>query len=142
MAGPHRGDAAAARALRRRGAGDEPRGAGRAAPARERRFDSRALLTVVLSGDRRLLQRFETDDAFVPLASRIRARLPLEPLPPETLAEHAAGNLRLLHGYAAELLAVAAQRELRQLDEKLYLEVVAAPAANRARPAARAGRTR
>jgi type II secretory pathway predicted ATPase ExeA len=131
------------------------------------RFDSRALLTVVLSGDRRLLNRFETDDAFVPLASRIRARLPLEALPPEalaevlrhaltqagnaklltpelitTLAEHAAGNLRLVHSLAAELLAVAAQRELRQLDEKLYLEVFAAPTTGRARPAARNGRTR
>ena len=131
------------------------------------RFDSRALLTVVLSGDRRLLNRFETDDAFVPLASRIRARLPLEALPPETLAEvlrhaitqagnaklltpelittlaeHAAGNLRFVHSLAAELLAVAAQRELRQLDEKLYLEVFAAPTTGRARPAARNGRSR
>jgi general secretion pathway protein A len=133
------------------------------------RFDSHALLTVLLSGDRRLLVRFESDDAFVPLATRIRARLPLDALPPETLAEilrhaitqagnprlltpelittlaeHAAGNLRLLHGMAADLLAAAAQREVRQLDEKLYLEVFAAPTegARPARPAARAGRSR
>jgi type II secretory pathway predicted ATPase ExeA len=132
-------------------------------------FDSRALLTVVLCGDRRLLQRFESDDAFVPLASRIRARLLLEALPPDTLAEilrhsiaqagnarllspelvttlaeHAAGNLRVLHGLAADLLAAAAQRELRQLDEKLYLELFAPPTegARPARTAARAGRTR
>ena len=40
-----------------------------------------------------------------------------------TLAEHAMGNYRALINMAAALLAVAAQRELSQLDEKLYLEV-------------------
>ena len=44
-----------------------------------------------------------------------------------TLAEHAAGNLRILHGLAADLLAAGAQREVKQLDEKLYLEVFAPP---------------
>jgi type II secretory pathway predicted ATPase ExeA len=131
-------------------------------------FDSRALLTVVLCGDGRLVQRFQDDD-LVPLASRIRVRLALECLPPETLAEvlrhglvqagnarlvtpalvttlaeHAAGNLRVLHGMAADLLAAAAQREARQLDEQLYLEVFAAPTTD-ARPRrvpARAARSR
>ncbi|WP_254601085.1 hypothetical protein [Achromobacter ruhlandii] len=37
------------------------------------------------------------------------------------------GNYRILTTLAAELLAVAAQRELPQLDEKLYLEVFAPP---------------
>ena len=42
-----------------------------------------------------------------------------------TLCDHAAGNYRILATLAAELLAVAAQRELPLLDEKLYLEVFA-----------------
>jgi len=44
-----------------------------------------------------------------------------------TLCDHAAGNYRILTTMAAELLAVAAQRELAQLDEKLYLEVFSPP---------------
>ena len=44
-----------------------------------------------------------------------------------TLCDHAAGNYRILTTMAAELLAVAAKRELPQLDEKLYLEVFAPP---------------
>ena len=47
-----------------------------------------------------------------------------------TLCDHAAGNYRILTTMAAELLAAAAQRELPQLDEKLYLEVFAPPAAS------------
>ena len=45
----------------------------------------------------------------------------------QTLCDHAAGNYRILTTMAAELLAAAAQRELAQLDEKLYLEVFAQP---------------
>ena len=41
--------------------------------------------------------------------------------------DHAAGNYRILTTMAAEPLAAAAQRELPQLDEKLYLEVFAQP---------------
>ena len=44
-----------------------------------------------------------------------------------TLCDHAAGNYRILTTLAAELLAIAAQRELPLLDEKLYLEVFAPP---------------
>ena len=44
-----------------------------------------------------------------------------------TLCDHAAGNYRILTTMAAELLAVGAQRELPQLDEKLYLDVFAQP---------------
>ena len=46
-----------------------------------------------------------------------------------TLCDHAAGNYRILTTMAAELLAAAAQRDLPQLDEKLYLEVFAQPEA-------------
>jgi len=49
-----------------------------------------------------------------------------------TLCEHALGNYRVLTTMADELLAVAAQRELPQLDEKLYLEVFAPRRSGRA----------
>jgi general secretion pathway protein A len=44
-----------------------------------------------------------------------------------TLADHAQGNPRALMNIAGELLSVAAQREARQIDEKLFLETCAAP---------------
>ena len=109
-------------------------------------FDSRAILTVVLVGDGRLVQEFRRE-VLLPIASRIRVRLNLDYLTPKelldwlrhaldqagnphlmtpelmtTLAEHAAGNLRVLSIMASDLLALAARRELRQLDQKLYLD--------------------
>lgn len=55
-----------------------------------------------------------------------------------TLADHAAGNYRVLMNTADELLAVAADRELARLDEKLFLDVFAqAP-----KPKAPAGKKR
>lgn len=114
-------------------------------------FDSRALLSVVLAGDSRLAELLRRDE-LRPLGSRIRTRLSLEYASREelraglehlldaagnatlmtaelktTLCEHALGNYRVLTTMAGELLAVAAQRELPQLDEKLYLEVFAPP---------------
>jgi len=111
------------------------------------RFDSRQILTVVLSGDSRLLEKFRHED-LLPLGSRIRTRLTLEAVPAQdlqaalkhlisaagntalmtpalltTLSEHALGNYRLLMTLCGELLAAAAQKELSQLDEKLYFEV-------------------
>ncbi len=109
-------------------------------------FDSRAILTVVLAGDGRLVHDFRRE-TLLPIASRIRVRLSLDYLSPAellewlrhvthqagnpqlmtpelmtTLAEHAAGNLRVLSIMANELLALGARRELRQLDQKLYLD--------------------
>lgn len=114
-------------------------------------FDSRVLLTVVLAGDQRFTELLRNED-LLPLGSRIRARLNLEYASREdlfeclqhltrsagnptlmtaellrTLCDHAMGNYRVLTTMAAELLAVAAQRELTQIDEKLYLEVFAPP---------------
>jgi hypothetical protein len=43
-------------------------------------------------------------------------------------AYHAQGNPRALMTIAGELLAVAAQREARHIDEKLFLETCAPPA--------------
>ena len=112
-------------------------------------FDSKNILTVVLSGDARLLELFHQPE-LLPLASRIRVRLSLDYQAPdelanflrslmtnagnpqlmtdpliETLAEHAAGNYRVLCSMATELLATAAQKELPQIDEKLFLETFA-----------------
>jgi type II secretory pathway predicted ATPase ExeA len=94
----------------------------------------------------RLPQRLRSEE-LVSLGTRIRSRLILEPLSKEhlmayldhaleaaaaphlmteplkeTLTEHCLGNLRVLNMMAAELLETAAQRELAQLDEKLFLE--------------------
>lgn len=127
-------------------------------------LDARALLTVVLSGDPRLPEKFRTPE-LLPLGSRIRVRLALHPASPQdlgqclrhalaqagnsklmtdelviTLAEHAAGNYRILMTMAGELLDAALQSGARQLDEKLYLETFAVPAAperGRLRTAAR-----
>ncbi len=110
-------------------------------------FDAKSLLTVVLSGDSRLLERLRHPD-LVPLASRIRTRLSTEGASREelsellshalakagnaalltdelrdTLVDHAAGNYRLLMTMGGELLAYGMAHEAAQLDEKAYLEV-------------------
>ena len=122
-------------------------------------FDSRALLSVVLAGDARLNNKLVRED-LLPLGSRIRIRLPLEPsdrealvrmlthlvteagnaslMTPElvqTLAEHAMGNPRILCATAAELLATAVHAEVSVLDEKLYLEHFSARHPRRGRKA-------
>ncbi len=48
----------------------------------------------------------------------------------EVSGDHAQGNLRALMNMAGELLAYAAEREARQIDEKLFLETCAPPAAD------------
>lgn len=117
------------------------------------RFDSQLLLTVVLAGDGRLTERLRTDHDLLPLSSRVRARLSLGTQRPEDLAEllqksmaqagnpklmtlelvktvseHAGGNLRAMMQMADDLLALGTEREMSQLDEKLYLEAFAVPA--------------
>jgi general secretion pathway protein A len=117
------------------------------------RLDSHILLTVVLAGDGRLLERLKSEE-LLPLGSRMRVRLALERASPEelqeclehvlekagavklmtpelitTVCDHAQGNPRALMNIAGELLAVAAQREARQIDEKLFLEICATPPA-------------
>jgi type II secretory pathway predicted ATPase ExeA len=131
-------------------------------------LDSRSLLTVVLSGDGRLSEKFKAEE-LVALGSRIRVRLQMEALSAgelsevlrhamagagnvslmtselvDTLAEHALGNLRVLMTMAGELLDVAVQRKVERLDEKLYLERFApSPTAGAARvKTASRGKTR
>jgi type II secretory pathway predicted ATPase ExeA len=114
-------------------------------------LDSRQLLCVVLAGDARLTERLRTAE-LLPLGSRIRRRLVLEYASRDellacldhlletagnptlmtselkaTLADHAAGNYRVLMNLSDELLTLGADRELPRLDEKLYLEAFAQP---------------
>jgi type II secretory pathway predicted ATPase ExeA len=115
------------------------------------RLDSHLLLTVVLAGDQRLIERLRAE-VLLPLGSRMRVRLTLERNTPEelqeclrhvlqkagatklmtpelisTLCDHAQGNLRALMNMAGELLALAAQREAAQIDEKLFFELFPTP---------------
>jgi general secretion pathway protein A len=110
-------------------------------------FDSESLLTTVLCGDTRLASRFRRRD-LLPLGSRIRTRLTLEPYPKEVLhdflahildhagapglvseslrdvvVDHAAGNPRVLANMGAELLAAGAERDMPVLDEQLFLQL-------------------
>ena len=112
-------------------------------------LDSRQLLCVVFAGDGRLPERFRSPE-LLPLGSRIRRRFVFDYasrdelaacldhllaaagnpslMTPElkaTLADHAAGNYRVLMNLADELLTVAADRNLPRLDEKLFLDVFA-----------------
>jgi general secretion pathway protein A len=114
-------------------------------------LDSHLLLTAVLAGDKRLIEKLRSDD-LLPLGSRMRVRLSIERATPAeleeylrhvlakagapklmtselvtTLCEHSAGNVRSMMTMADELLAAGAQREVKQLDEKLYLELFAMP---------------
>jgi general secretion pathway protein A len=124
-------------------------------------LDSNILLTIVLAGDGRLTDRLRSDE-FLPLASRVRVRLAIERASPDdlqdclrhtlqqagaptlmtqeviaTICDHAQGNLRALMIMANELLEAAAQREARQIDETLFFEICAMPAANQAKAASR-----
>ena len=112
-------------------------------------FDSKQLLCVVFAGDARLPERLRTAE-LLPLGSRIRRRLVLDYASRDellacldhllevagnpslmttelktTLADHAAGNYRVMMNLADELLTVAADRDLPRLDEKLFLDVFA-----------------
>lgn len=123
------------------------------------RLDSHILLTVVLAGDGRLLEQLRSDE-LAPLNSRMRVRLTLERATPDeltelvlhalqkagavklmtpeliaTLTDHAQGNPRALMNIAGELLDVAAQREVRHIDEKLFLEMCAVPPVPETKPA-------
>jgi general secretion pathway protein A len=110
-------------------------------------FDATSLLTVVLSGDGRLVELLR-QEYLIPLGTRIRTRLVTEPASREELLEllshalstagngalmtaelkdalvdHSAGNYRVLMTMAGELLAYGMAHDIKQLDEKAYLEV-------------------
>ncbi len=110
-------------------------------------LDATSLLTIVLSGDGRLLELLR-QEPLVPLGTRIRTRLMIEVASrdelrelleyalakagnptlmtaelKDTLVDHSAGNYRLLMSLGGELLAHGLAHDLAQLDEKCYLEV-------------------
>ncbi len=129
-------------------------------------FDSRSLLTVVLCGDSRLPDLFRQPD-LVPLGSRIRLRLELGPRSPRellemlsqaliragspslitpdlmnTIAEHSAGNYRVMCNTASQLLEEAARQNVPLIDDKIYFDLFPTPArATRQRAAAPASRS-
>jgi len=113
-------------------------------------FDSECLLTTVLCGDGRLPEKLR-ETALVPLGTRIRSRLNIEPFSSENLhdllehlieragapglmtkelknaiVEHCAGNPRILMMQGAELLDHAINKKLSVLDEKLFINVFGA----------------
>ena len=111
------------------------------------KFDSEYLLSVVLCGDTRLLERLSTRE-LLPIGSRIGTRLILQTLKHDmireylehlleqsggqhlvteelktTLVLHSGGNLRTLCRMGSDLLFFAVERGLKRLDEALYLDV-------------------
>lgn len=115
-------------------------------------LDARQLLCVVLAGDQRLPERLRTPE-LLPLGSRIRRRLHLDYASRDellacldhlleaagnpglmttelksTLADHAAGNYRILMNLGDELLALGVEVGAQRLDEKLFLEAFHQPA--------------
>ena len=112
-------------------------------------LDSKMLLTVILAGDGRLLDRLDHPD-LAPLNSRIKARLNLGSIEAETLlecldhalemagntsvmseelrrtlAEQAAGNWRTLMNLGDALLTEGLKRDLHTIEDDLYFEVFA-----------------
>lgn len=129
-------------------------------------FDSRMLLSVILSGDKRLNEKLSRDE-LLPLGSRIRVRCNTEYADisqlmeslahlvesagnsrlmtqelMQILCDHSIGNYRVLCNMAAELLATAALQEKAQLDEKLFLECFAVPTPTRKQKQAAIGGVR
>jgi len=117
------------------------------------KFDSQLLMSVVLSGDQRLPNKL-TNENLLPLASRIKFRLNInyasskqltnslqhmldcagnsQLMTPElihVLSEHSIGNYRILYNNCSQLLSMAMEKGLSQLDEKLYLECFPASSA-------------
>ena len=114
-------------------------------------FDSQLLLTVILAGDNRLNNRLRTPE-LIPLGTRLRARLTMEPYTKQdllsllresiaragnaklmteelqiTIAEHSAGNPRIMMALASEILALGMKKETQVLDESLYFEIYNGP---------------
>jgi general secretion pathway protein A len=131
------------------------------------KLDTCTIITVVLSGDRRIEEHLREPD-LAPVNSRIRARLVLDAETPDalgtmlrhiltaagnpalmtdelqrTVCEHAAGNRRTLMNLCNELLALAVAKNAKRLDDELYLAMTSVehrPA--RPKPAAPPPRTK
>jgi type II secretory pathway predicted ATPase ExeA len=111
------------------------------------KFDSVALLTVVLAGDHRLTEKLKLPE-LIPLGSRMRVRHQMELLTKSeltilleesmyragnpnlmtkeliaTLADHSLGNPRVCMNMATQLLTTGVQKEAQLLDAKLFFEM-------------------
>lgn len=110
-------------------------------------FDSKVILTVVLAGDKRMLKKLQEPELLA-VDSRTRTRLILEKYSREELitllnealeragnpslltkeligvvADHSAGIPRAMMSTCRELLIEAARRELKQINEDLFIEL-------------------
>jgi type II secretory pathway predicted ATPase ExeA len=110
-------------------------------------FDSKIILTIVLGGDSRLVEKLQCPD-LLPINSRIRTRLILENYTNEesiilltealdragnpslmtkglieTMAEHSCGNPRAMMIACGDLLMEASSRDLQQMNEDLYIKL-------------------
>ena len=111
------------------------------------RLDSRNIATIILAGDERLPSKLRHKD-LIPIGSRIRTRFRADPasqeemtrllqhrletsgnpslMTPEvqqTLVDRSASNYRVLLNSADELLTRAMEKNIPQIDEKLFFEV-------------------
>lgn len=115
-------------------------------------FDSQLLLTIILSGDQRLLTRLQNEESLAPLGTRIRTRLIIDPYSKSiliellkqtlnlsgrpdlmteelinTLCEHSLQNLRTLMGLSAEILNLGFYKKQKVLDVNLFFELFPPP---------------
>jgi len=109
-------------------------------------FDSKIILTVVLCGDKRLVEKLQDPD-LLPIDSRIRTRLILENYSSgdlldllkesleragnpslmtnglmDTMAEHSCGNPRAMMIACGDLLMEAARLDMKQMNEDLFIK--------------------
>jgi len=108
-------------------------------------FDSRILLTIILAGDERLINKLQETE-LLPLGSRIRVRFKTEYATQEQLitclqhinhaghaalmtqelmkaiCEHSMCNYRVMCNMANDLLTHAFKKQQPQLDEKLFFD--------------------
>jgi len=109
-------------------------------------FDSRAILTVIIAGDGRLVEKLRSPE-LLPLDSRIRTRLKLEAMAKDelesllrhsldevgqpklmtddlihTVVDHAQGNPRALMILANELLIAGLKKQVPKLDTDLFFD--------------------
>ena len=118
------------------------------------RFDTQMLITIVLAGDLRLIEKLSTPE-LKPIDSRLRYKLMLTPFETgeltaflqnalrlsgapslmtseliDTLVEKSLGNLRSLLTLCNDCLTEAVRQEAPKLDEKLFFDITGSPFTN------------
>lgn len=112
-----------------------------------KKFDSQILLTVILAGDQRLPAKLQ-EESLLPLATRMRTRINLEPLAKSnlvrllngvmtnagrpdlmtedlinSLVEHCLQNPRIMMNLASEILGLGLRKKAKQLGVELFFEL-------------------